>query len=110
VFLSLKGEFIANNSYVDVNDIGEGDDALLCQTNKPDCCHEIGNRAGEWYFPNGSRVRLWVYGDDFYRDRGAGVVRLNRRQVLKFTAGGHFRCEVPDANMNMQTIYAIIGM
>ena len=40
VGLSLKGAPIANNSYVDVDDIDEGDYALLCHTNKTNCCEK----------------------------------------------------------------------
>jgi hypothetical protein len=109
VFLSLKGEIIANNSYVGIDDIGEDDDALLCHTNKTDCCHESYNRAGEWYFPNGMIVKIeGRSADEFYRDRRAQVVRLNRRQGT-FTVRGLFRCEVPDANNKWQTIYVNIG-
>ena len=111
MFLSLNRHPIANNSYVDVNDIGEYDDALLCHTDKPDCCYPYyGLRVGEWYYPNGSRVRIQGgYQDEFYRNRGAQIVRLNRRQGT-FTARGLFRCEVPDINNNIQTVYVNIGM
>ena len=110
VFLSLKGQFIANNSYVYIDDIGEYDDALLCHTNKTDCCYLLPYRAGEWYFPNGaSVVNLGRSYGEFYRDRGPQVVRLNRRKGTFATARGIFRCEVPDANYNMQTIYINIG-
>ena len=108
VFLSLKGQSIANNSYVDVDDIGEGDDALLCHTTKIDCCYEHPNRAGEWFFPNGtSVVNLGSSYGEFYRNRGPQVVRLNHRKGT--FARGLFRCEIPDANYNMQTIYINIG-
>ena len=113
MFLSLNGHFIANNSYVDVDDIGEDDDALLCHTDKPDCCNPFlvyGIRAGEWYYPNGSRVGIQGgYQDEFYRNRRAQVVRLNRRQGT-FTARGLFRCEVPDASGIIQTVFVNIGM
>ena len=101
---------ITNNSYVDVNDIGVNETALLCRTNKSDCCGEVPNRAGHWHFPNGTRVGIQgMSQDEFYRDRGTQVVRLNHRQGT-FTERGLFRCEVPDHNNKMQTIYINIGM
>lgn len=110
MFLSLKGQYIASNSYVDVDDIGEGDNALLCHTNKTACCGEVPNRAGEWYFPDGTQVRVeGASPDGFYRDRGAQVVRLNRRYGL-FIAEGVFWCEIPDANNNWQAVFINIGM
>ena len=114
MFLSLKGQIITNNSYVYVDDIGRGDDALLCHTNKTDCCIYPPNRAGEWYYPNGTQVGIlgYYYFDEFYRNRGIQVVRLNRghyRQGI-FTAKGLFRCEVPDSDNNWQFIFINIGM
>ena len=111
MFLSLKGQFIANDSYVDVDDIGSGGDALLCHTNKTDCCGELPNRAGEWY-PGYSEDTVGTQRTsnyEFYRDRGPQVVRLNHRKGFS-PARGRFRCEVPDANYNMQTRYINIGM
>ena len=114
VSLSLKGAAIANDGYVDVDDIGDNDeDALLCHTDKTDCCQ--GNNAGisNWYFPSGSRVE----GTDFYTDMGhtsyftrnrdPSVVRLVR--VGAPTERGRFSCVVPNANDLVQTIFMNIG-
>ena len=113
VQLSLRGVAIANNSYVDVDDIGEGDNAgLLCHTNKTNCCGQRPNRAGEWYFPNEDMkveiLALSPANNFFYRNRGQRVVRLNRRGSP--SERGLFRCEVPNANNVNQTIYVNIGM
>ena len=114
VRLSLRGADIANNGYVDVDDIGEGDDALLCHTNKAGCC---GNpefeREGEWYFPGNEDMRVGTLGKPprnnlFYRDRGTLVVRLNRRGSPQ--ERGRFRCEVPDTDDVMQIVFVNIGM
>ena len=111
VSLSLKGVFIANNSYVFVRDIGEGDAAaLLCHTNKTDCCG-YPYRLGEWYYPNGTKVNIeGFYPPEslFYRNRGQSVVRLNHRGSP--SPRGRFRCEVPDANNNMQNVFINIGI
>ena len=96
---------------MNVDDIGVEEAALLCHTNKTNCCG-LPNRAGEWYFPNGTRVGIkGVSQDEFYRNRGPQVVRLNRRQgTLNFTDRGLFRCEVPDSRNVNQTVYVNIGI
>ena len=109
VGLSLNGVAIANNSYVAIEDIGEGDAALLCHTDKLACCRGF-NKAGEWYYPSGTGVGVMGGSqDEFYRDRGPQVVRLNRRHGT-FTERGHFRCEVPDASNITRFNYVNIGM
>ena len=108
--LSLNGICIANYGYVDVNDIGEGDDnALLCYTDNTDCCRSY--LAGEWYYPSGMKVETdgRSEGAEFYRNRGTRVVRLNYRQG-SFTERGLFKCEVPDASNTTQHIHVYIGM
>ena len=108
VRLSLRGVSIANNGYVNVDDVGEGDDALLCHTDKSDCCDYY--RVGEWYYPSGNIVRtMGGSGDEFYRNRGPQVVRLNRRQGT-FTERGLFQCEVPDASYIYHSVYVNIGI
>ena len=117
VRLSLKGASngIANNSYVDVNDIDEDSNALLCLTDKPTCCTNKDNqtRAGDWYYPNGALVDTMGKKppDEFYRDRGDRVVRLKHRQGrFSVTQRGRFRCIVPDSNGVNQTVFVYIGM
>ena len=89
-----------------LEDIGKGDDALLCMTNLTACCRapytgENGSVLGNWYFPNGTRVSCcgneWIY-----RTRGQMVVGLNRRRV---GVEGIYRCEIPDSTNAIRTIY-----
>ena len=51
--LSLKGTEYGNNSLIKMEDIGEGDEALICSTSFRPCCGTPPNRFGEWYYPNG---------------------------------------------------------
>ena len=108
VWFSLNGTTYQNNSLVTLEDIGEGDDALLCMTNLPACCRppytESNGKGsiGNWYFPNGSRVPSSGNQSDFHRTRGQSVVSLHRRRDGK---DGVYRCEVPDAMNIIQTIY-----
>ena len=107
VTLSLHGSAVANNSYVNVADIGNTDDsALLCCTNKSGCCGS--DREGQWYFPDGMMVPF-NNPQGFRRDRGDGVVRLKQNHYGMSTDRGLFYCEVPDANNKIQTVYVHIG-
>ena len=103
VWLSLNGTTYQNNSCVTLEDIGDGDDgddALLCRTNRTDCCRSGG--IGNWYFPNGTRLPSTGAWWDFHRTRGQMVVRLNRRRGGE---DGIYRCEIPDSVNVTQTVY-----
>ena len=108
ITLSLKGVTIPNDSYVDIDDIGEGNNALLCQ-----CCGSSGDSTvGEWYFPSGDRVQTLrnasiKSNSYFYRNRGIQKVRLNR--VSLPPERGRFRCEVLTSS-SQHEVYVIIGM
>ena len=93
----LRNQTYLNNSIVAINDIGEGDSALLCVTDKPDCCKPPdGTAQGEFYYPNRSAVSPGNT-NPLYKNRGPQVVRLNRKiNVLSPT--GVYRCEIPDTN------------
>ena len=90
-----------------LENIGEGDDALLCMTNLTTCCRppytgENGSALGDWYFPNGTAVSDSSNQSDFHTTRGQMVVRMNRRRG---GVEGIYRCEIPDAINFTQTIY-----
>ena len=103
----FKGTFYQNNSIVTLDDIGEGDNALLCLTDLTACCRPgstIGNKTvlGNWFFPNGTRVPSSGNKSDFHRTRGQSAVLLQRRRG---GVNGIYRCEIPDAMNVIQTIY-----
>ena len=110
VWFSLGNVTYQNKSNVILENIGEGDDALLCKTNRTACCHHhiVGMRhsMGNWFFPNGTKVPRvnTTSGEmrDFYRDRGQMVVRMHRRGG---GVEGIYRCEIPDTFGFIQTLY-----
>ena len=109
VGLSLKfmlgGKTYLNNTIVLMSDIGEDNNALLCMTDKSDCCS---NPIGEFYYPNNSAVG-YSQENLLYRNRGPQVVRLNRRNN-DLSPTGVYRCQIPDSSGSMQSIYInIIG-
>ena len=113
VRLTLNGAVIANDSYVNIGEVGVGHAALLCHTDQSGCC--FSNQKGHWYFPNGTTVESLTnninagrHTNIFIRNRGTGVVRLNRFQSP--LERGRFYCVVPDAKNMDQTLYVNIGM
>ena len=114
VWFSLNGTTYQNNSLVTLENIGENDIALLCETNFTACCRQPGTGktgetwfvSGNWFFPNETRVPnnfvnktvIW----DFYRDRDQSVVRMKRRRGGE---EGIYHCKIPDSTNNTQTIY-----
>ena len=113
VYLSLNGTIIPNDGSVLASDIGEGDlSGLLCHTDRSGCCRSGDGAAhGQWYFPGQPGDQVGTQGgrtgDFFYRNRGTGVVRLNRRGNP--TETGRFRCEVMNDAGDMVTMYVNIG-
>ena len=110
VRFSLRGTTYQNNSIVTLEDIGEGDDALLCLTDQTACCQAgstSGNRTvlGNWFFPNGTRVPSSGAQWDFHRTRGQSAVFLHRRRG---GVNGIYSCVIRDAMNVTQIIY--IGM
>ena len=88
-----------------MDNITEGGLALLCLTDKKDCCslREVaqGNpRIGEWYFPDG----MTVDSGDVYRKRSRSVVLLNRRNNATLPSGV-YQCEIPDKQERVQSTY-----
>ena len=107
VWFSLKNITYQDNSIVMLEDIGEGDDALLCITNQTACCRPSSSGVnvsvlGNWFFPNGTRVSGLSNQSDFHTTRGQMVVRMNRRRG---GVEGIYRCKIPDAMNVNQTIY-----
>ena len=100
----LDGKVYRNNSAIPLTEIGEGDNALHCKTDKEECCGMVPNRFGEFYYPNGVRVPVARLQQGFYRNRGDQIIRLNRREGIT-SPTGTYRCEIPDANDEMVTIY-----
>ena len=120
VNLTLNGETIPNDSYVLVTDISVYNSSLHCHTDRSGCCRGIdapdGAAQGHWYRPNGTQVRSFALEEAinfratrnfFYRNRGVGVVRLNR--IGTPPERGRFCCEVPNADGANVTVYVNIG-
>ena len=101
----LRGQTYLNNTVVLITDIGEDTNALLCVTDRSDCCSSPN---GEFYYPDNTAVGF-SNTNPLYRNRGPQVVRLNRR-TNTLSPTGVYRCEIPDSSGRMQNIYInVIG-
>ena len=94
--IEFMGVTYANNSAIDINEVGEEENAVLCRTDLTTCCGNTGGetRQGHWRYPDGTLVDNNASGDDIYRDRGTMVVGLHRRNSAT-TPTGQYCCEVP---------------
>ena len=104
VYFELNGIAYPNNSVISLSEVGENEHALLCKTDLVPCCGTLPNRFGEFYYPNGDTVSVKGLGHGFYRDRGAQMVCLNRREGVT-SPTGKFRCAIPDASGTMRYLF-----
>ena len=81
----------ANNTAINITDVGENDNAVLCRTDLTPCCRDP--QKGNWRHPNG--VLVHFSGANLYRNRGDMVVRLNRKSNAITAPTGLYCCEVP---------------
>jgi hypothetical protein len=103
--IELNGDIYPNGSMVYIDDIGEGDSALICHTSRLDCCSTIGNRYGEFYYPNGTVVGIRTRNEAMYRNRGSQLIRLNRNSgSSSLPPAGWYRCEIPSESGEQQSI------
>ena len=105
VFLSIRGDFIANMSNISINMIGEKpDDALQCSTDLYQFLSDSQSlmEIGQWYFPDKSAIP--ETSGDIYIRREEGVVGLYRRNDVLMPTG-MFRCQIPDFTQTSQNLY-----
>ena len=91
-----------------MDNIGEGDESLICLTDQPACCrpsyynNPIKKVRGNWFFPNGTRVVSTCFQWNFHRTRDWMAVFLHR---IRGGATGIYRCNVPDQNEEQLNLY-----
>ena len=70
VYLALRGAYIANNSNINIRNIGQSSDspngALQCITDRVICCLSQNPRLGEWYLPNGELVHGTILQSQYF--------------------------------------------
>ena len=109
--LELEGyHTLPNNTFIWYRDIGVGEAALNCTTNNNiSCC--IDSNIGGWRDGRGDLFQQEKDGAScLYVSRGYGVIKLNRKSSsCKPQTPGMWRCDIPDANGEMQSLYGYIG-
>ena len=102
MYISFNGTVHADKSDIQITDIGEVAPyaGVQCITDRMHCCGDPQFSAGEWRFPNGSKIPTQETAAVFYRDRGDdGTVNLNilsSNTTLPLLTG-LFCCVMPDA-------------
>ena len=99
---------LTNNSYIYYTSISDGDNALKCVTDHPDCCTDSDD--GDWRDETGTVVHQGP--DDsscLYVTRGPGEISLNRSSNCIPDTSGLWRCDIAESNDEIQSIYIYIG-
>ena len=106
VTLEYRGVNLGNNSLVFMDDIREGVDALLCKTDKVQCC---GEQDGNWYQPDGDVVPITANLQNLYVSRDSNqTVGLNFGANISESSFGLYSCEILD-RLN-RTNYLYVGI
>ena len=108
--LELAGyHTLPNNTFIWYKDIGVGEDALNCLTGNIDCCND--SNTGGWRDGRGDLFQQEEDGAScLYVSRGDGVIKLNHiSPSCSPQTPGMWRCDIPDANGEMQSLYGYIG-
>ena len=108
-YLTFMGNNISNHSYVNLNTVGNIDTSnIQCHTDLDTCCSGAqGPDRGDWYFPNGNRLR-------FSGDMSEG--RTAQQVVLQYSGSGGisgiYRCDIQTISVTdgdtWETVY--VGM
>ena len=93
-YVSFNGTTLANHSYVDLNLVKiAGKSSVHCHTDLQTCCNRTqGADRGDWYFPNGTRLRFNGDGHDIYQFRHDKQVDL--RRTNNGDASGIYCCTI----------------
>ena len=111
--LKLNGVTFPNHGIInkDPSVIGEGENALYCNSNDDMCCGTppFGNGRGKWYFPAGTvlassttNTNLW------YASWQTGAVLMNFRGTATTGTTGLHRCDILDSTGTLHQFYTCI--
>ena len=96
----------SNNTLFTVNSI-EDERALVCSTDRVDCCTDGFNIAGNWFLPNGSKISPTTN----YNTQFLFIIQGNQTVGLNFTnnpefPSGIYHCEMMDRENITHHLYA----
>ena len=102
------GGSLKNNSHIHYGIIFDKARVLKCVIYSVNCCNN--SDVGNWRDERGRAVHQGA--DEatcLYVTRGQGVVSLNRKSDCIPDISGLWRCDIPDSNEVMQSIYIYIS-
>ena len=103
-YITFMDNNILNNSYVDLNTVGnyyyyDLTKTLQCHTDLITCCSRAwGPDRGDWYFPNGNRLPFIGIGDDVYEHLSNQLVVLG--YIGSGGTSGIYRCDIETNAVN----------
>ena len=99
---------MANNSYIYYANISNEYGALKCVTQNEMCCNDSG--VANWRDEKGEIVQHGADEDTcMYVTRGQGEISLNHKSGCIPDTSGLWRCDIPDFNGVMHSLYIYIS-
>lgn len=85
-----------------MDDIGQGSQRIVCFTSEMNCCSST--ELGRWVLANGMVVPESSSGEDIFVSRESSIVGFTRLRDAGIESG-LLRCEISDAEGQMQRLY-----
>ena len=103
----IDGDHVQNNSFVYYANISD-DIHLKCRTDNENCCNSSHNAT--WRDERGEPVQEGAGGAHcFYVTREEREIRLYRNESCIPETSGLWRCDIPDSNGTLQSLYLYIS-
>ena len=108
-YISFMGTNLPNHSFINLTLVGEySSDGVQCHTDLVTCCSaKEGPDRGDWYYPNGDRLKFSRGTFKEFQSREAKRVDLRRRGSQPLTQGV-YRCDIETNAVNNQSGKEII--
>ena len=105
--LSFMSQTLANNSYVDISEVGRPDigdgEGVQCITDLATCCTGgDGGHRGDWYFPDGTKLPFGAPTVDTFEARLSQRVDLRRNSDAN-SPTGIYGCDIPTNDVHDDT-------
>ena len=97
-YVSFMRQKLTNHSYVNLTLRNMSNNVLVgCHTDLMTCCNSTDIHQGDWYFPNGERVKLEKDRVNIYKRCGDKQVNLLHKNDANIPSG-IFHCDIPTSN------------
>ena len=110
-YISFMGVALRNNSYVNVNLVGDNStNSVQCHTDLTTCCTPAeGIHRGDWFFPGGIALRYKNGGHRLYMHRSAQRVELRRKKNSNLNSKGLYQCSI-DTTAASDRMFVYVGL